>query len=163
MTVTGQVPRPPLGRSQWPLTDVHRVRERFLRLGRTGDADRGDEIGDLHARNGIIGFSDRMNAYHARMEEVLAAQPKLDAGAFTATALEGTFSLAAGIVRVRDAVAETAAGRVTGTATLDLNQWTLDAGLTLTGLTPTGLTPIGSTAGIATRLFAIMSRPYARQ
>lgn len=31
-----------------------------------------DEVGALHARNGLIGFSDRMNAYHAAMEEVLA-------------------------------------------------------------------------------------------
>jgi hypothetical protein len=38
-----------------------------------------DQIGSLHERNGIVGFSDRMNAYHARMEEVLAAAPKLDA------------------------------------------------------------------------------------
>lgn len=30
-----------------------------------------DEIGALHDRNGIIGFSDRMNAYHAKMEDVL--------------------------------------------------------------------------------------------
>lgn len=30
-----------------------------------------DQIGDLHLRNGLFGFSDRMNAYHARMEEVL--------------------------------------------------------------------------------------------
>jgi hypothetical protein len=29
------------------------------------------EIGDLHGRNGLIGFSDRMNAYHAEMEKVL--------------------------------------------------------------------------------------------
>jgi hypothetical protein len=29
------------------------------------------EIGDLHIRNGILTFSDRMNAYHAKMEEVL--------------------------------------------------------------------------------------------
>jgi uncharacterized protein YukE len=29
------------------------------------------EIGDLHGRNGVIGFSDRMNAYHAEMEKVL--------------------------------------------------------------------------------------------
>ncbi|MEX1663558.1 hypothetical protein AB4874_18365 [Thioclava sp. 15-R06ZXC-3] len=28
-------------------------------------------LGDLHTRNGVIGFSDRMNAYHAEMEEVL--------------------------------------------------------------------------------------------
>lgn len=31
-----------------------------------------DEIGGLHARNGVELFSDRMNAYHAAMEEVLA-------------------------------------------------------------------------------------------
>ena len=38
------------------------------------------EIGSLHARNGISTFSDRMNAYHATMEEVLAVDPaKLDA------------------------------------------------------------------------------------
>ncbi len=30
------------------------------------------EVGGLHERNGIIGFSDRMNAYHAKMEDVLA-------------------------------------------------------------------------------------------
>ncbi len=29
------------------------------------------EVGGLHERNGIIGFSDRMNAYHAKMEELL--------------------------------------------------------------------------------------------
>ncbi len=29
------------------------------------------QIGGLHERNGIVGFSDRMNAYHAKMEEVL--------------------------------------------------------------------------------------------
>ncbi|WP_431299033.1 hypothetical protein [Tabrizicola sp. BL-A-41-H6] len=32
------------------------------------------EIGDLHERNGVIGFSDRMNAYHAEMEQVLEAE-----------------------------------------------------------------------------------------
>ncbi len=36
----------------------------------TLEAIRG-EIGGLHERNGIVGYSDRMNAYHARMEEVL--------------------------------------------------------------------------------------------
>jgi hypothetical protein len=30
------------------------------------------EVGGLHERNGIVGFSDRMNAYHAKMEDVLA-------------------------------------------------------------------------------------------
>lgn len=30
-----------------------------------------DEIGDLHLRNGLFRFSDRMNAYHAQMEHVL--------------------------------------------------------------------------------------------
>lgn len=42
-----------------------------------------DAIGDLHRRNGIVLFSDRMNAYHARMEHVIglsagdAAAPQL--------------------------------------------------------------------------------------
>lgn len=45
-----------------------------------------DEIGGLHARNGIIGFSDRMNAYHARMEHVLGLAPKLDAAGLAAIA-----------------------------------------------------------------------------
>lgn len=31
------------------------------------------EIQGLHERNGLIGYSDRMNAYHAAMEKVLAA------------------------------------------------------------------------------------------
>jgi hypothetical protein len=30
-----------------------------------------EEIGQLHERNNIIGFSDRMNAYHAMMERIL--------------------------------------------------------------------------------------------
>ena len=30
-----------------------------------------DALGDMHLRNGIVSFSDRMNAYHARMEHVL--------------------------------------------------------------------------------------------
>jgi hypothetical protein len=32
------------------------------------------EIGNLHGRNGVIGFSDRMNAYHAEMEKVLGGE-----------------------------------------------------------------------------------------
>ncbi len=39
-----------------------------------------EQVAGLHARNGVIGFSDRMNAYHARMEEVIAA-PATDLGA----------------------------------------------------------------------------------
>lgn len=34
-----------------------------------------DEIGGMHLRNGIVSFSDRMNAYHAQMEAVLALDP----------------------------------------------------------------------------------------
>jgi len=30
-----------------------------------------DAIGGLHERNGLVGFSDRMNAYHAWMEKIL--------------------------------------------------------------------------------------------
>jgi hypothetical protein len=45
-----------------------------------------DLIGDMHLRNGLIGFSDRMNAYHAAMEEVLATDYAAlgDAGALRA-------------------------------------------------------------------------------
>ena len=35
-----------------------------------------DVIGDLHARNGMVGFSDRMNAFHTAMEHML--QDKFD-------------------------------------------------------------------------------------
>ena len=41
------------------------------------------QIGGLHERNGIVGFSDRMNAYHAKMEEVLTR----DYGGFDAAGL----------------------------------------------------------------------------
>lgn len=34
-----------------------------------------DAFGDLHARNGIETFSDRMNAYHAQMEHILELDP----------------------------------------------------------------------------------------
>ena len=40
------------------------------------------QIGDLHLRNGLYSFSDRMNAYHAKMEEVLAEPIPAD-GALT--------------------------------------------------------------------------------
>jgi hypothetical protein len=39
-----------------------------------------DVIGGLHARNGIVGFSDRMNAFHTAMEHML--QEKFDASGF---------------------------------------------------------------------------------
>lgn len=42
------------------LADAHEILEAFR-----------DVIGALHARNDVLTFSDRMNAYHARMEEVL--------------------------------------------------------------------------------------------
>ncbi len=48
----------------------------------TLEAIRG-EIGGLHERNGIVGFSDRMNAYHAQMEAVLGK----DYGGFAAAGL----------------------------------------------------------------------------
>jgi uncharacterized protein involved in outer membrane biogenesis len=62
-----------------------------------------------------------------------AAQPKLDSGTLAGGRLAGSFSLAAGIVRVRDAVAEAPGARATATATLDLNQWTLDGAINLAG------------------------------
>ncbi len=42
-----------------------------------------DQIGGLHERNGLVAFSDRMNAYHAKMEDVLAK----DYGGFDAAGL----------------------------------------------------------------------------
>lgn len=42
-----------------------------------------DEIGALHERNGVVTFSDRMNAYHAEMEHVLGK----DYGGFDADGL----------------------------------------------------------------------------
>ncbi|WP_444454858.1 hypothetical protein ACTTAI_05795 [Rhodobacter capsulatus] len=44
-----------------------------------------DDIGALHERNGMIGFSDRMNAYHAAMEAVLAVPSE----ALDAVGMEG--------------------------------------------------------------------------
>jgi hypothetical protein len=44
-----------------------------------------EEIAGLHARNGIIGFSDRMNAYHAQMEAVIGMDAS-DPGAVAAGA-----------------------------------------------------------------------------
>jgi hypothetical protein len=46
-----------------------------------------DQIGDLHIRNDIYSFSDRMNAYHARMEEVIALDPADAAGVHAETAV----------------------------------------------------------------------------
>jgi hypothetical protein len=40
-----------------------------------------DEIADLRLRNGTQTFSDRLNAYHAQMEKVLAVNPASLAGA----------------------------------------------------------------------------------
>lgn len=39
-----------------------------------------DQIGDLHIRNDLYNISDRMNAYHARMEDVIAMDPADTAG-----------------------------------------------------------------------------------
>lgn len=44
------------------LTEAHETLERIR-----------EEIGQLHERNNIVGFSDRMNAYHAMMEQILGA------------------------------------------------------------------------------------------
>jgi len=37
-----------------------------------------ERVGDLHLRNGLYTFSDRMNAYHAEMEKALAAGVPVD-------------------------------------------------------------------------------------
>lgn len=52
-----------------------------------------EALGELHARNGIIGFSDRMNAYHARMEHVIGMDPS-DPTAVAAEAAVLTYLLA---------------------------------------------------------------------
>ena len=61
-----------------------------------------DQIGSLHERNGIIGFSDRMNAYHAKMEEVLAR----DYTGFDAAGM--------GLLREDAAVLDYLAGQIAG-------------------------------------------------
>ena len=49
------------------------------------------EVAALHARNGIIGFSDRMNAYHAQMEAILGLDlAKAPDGGLTALTEGGT-------------------------------------------------------------------------
>lgn len=61
------------------LADVALIAEAADREIAAGDLAKAHEtlegireaIGALHARNGVIGFSDRMNAYHARMEHVI--------------------------------------------------------------------------------------------
>jgi hypothetical protein len=66
------------------LDAVARIAERALAETRRGalpeahetlEAIR-DALGELRARNGVTGFSDRMNAYHARMEELLELPPE---------------------------------------------------------------------------------------
>jgi uncharacterized protein involved in outer membrane biogenesis len=59
--------------------------------------------------------------------------PKLDAGSMLALKGRGTFSLAAGIIRLRDAVAEAPPVKVAANLTADLNKWALDGSLTLSG------------------------------
>ena len=54
-------------------------------------------MAELHARNGILGFSDRMNSYNAATEMVLAVAPAtLDASALEPMAeLAGILAFAA--------------------------------------------------------------------
>ena len=48
--------------SKGDLADAHEILERVR-----------DLLGDLRGRNGIVTFSDRMNAYHEAMEHILAS------------------------------------------------------------------------------------------
>jgi hypothetical protein len=60
-----------------------------------------EEIEALHERNGVISFSDRMNAYHAQMEEILAA----GSGSLDAAALGRLREEAAVLVFLADGIA----------------------------------------------------------
>ena len=60
-----------------------------------------EDIGALHERNGVISFSDRMNAYHARMEEILMA----DHGALDTAALGQLREQAAVLVFLAEGIA----------------------------------------------------------
>jgi hypothetical protein len=46
-----------------------------------------DRLGELRARNGVISFSDRMNAYHAAMEHALDVPEMTSAGALEQAAV----------------------------------------------------------------------------
>jgi hypothetical protein len=54
--------------SKGDLADAHEILERIR-----------DLLGDLRSRNGIVTFSDRMNAYHEAMEHILAKPYEYDA------------------------------------------------------------------------------------
>ncbi len=64
------------------LSEVARTGEEALKLAASGDLARShdalekirDSIGSLRSRNGVLTFSDRMNAYHEVMEHLLEAK-----------------------------------------------------------------------------------------
>jgi hypothetical protein len=61
---------------------VYREAERLIRAGRLADAHEElekvrDLLADLRQRNGVVVYSDHMNAYHAEMEHVLGEGPRL--------------------------------------------------------------------------------------
>jgi soluble cytochrome b562 len=62
-----------------------------------------DEIGTLHQRNQVETFSDRMNAYHAQMEHVLAA----DLASLDAAAMRSLLEQAAVLSYLADDVLQT--------------------------------------------------------
>lgn len=70
------------------LADAHETLERVR-----------DAVSALHARNGVIAYSDRMNDYHAYMEKVLGTD-YADAGAARATADAGVLAYLA--ARLKD-------------------------------------------------------------
>ncbi|NWG74344.1 MAG: hypothetical protein HXY24_07020 [Rubrivivax sp.] len=61
---------------------VYREADRLVRAGRLTEAHEELEkvrglLADLRQRNGVVVFSDHMNAYHAEMEHVIGDGPKL--------------------------------------------------------------------------------------
>jgi hypothetical protein len=106
------------------VTAVYREAERLIRAGRLADAHEElekvrDLLADLRQRNGVVVYSDPMNAYHAEMEHVIGDGPKLlrePKGALLLMARVGTLEYLAERLRTQappalQADAEFAAGQ----------------------------------------------------
>ena len=103
---------------------VYREADRLIRAGQLADAHEElekvrDLLADLRQRNGVVVFSDHMNAYHAEMEHVIGEGPKLlrePKGALLLMARVGTLEYLAERLRTQappalQADAEFAAGQ----------------------------------------------------
>jgi uncharacterized protein involved in outer membrane biogenesis len=88
-------------------------------------------------------------------------QTRLDAGTLSHATVRGTLSLAAGTLRVRDAVAETRDVRATGTLTADLARWSLDGQITLAS-PPALAAANGTPARLAVQFRGAVDRPDRR-